>query len=193
MGDLNINVYTGRKNNDQSSEFLSNMYSFSYVPVINQPSRIAQNSATLIDNIFVNNVDPDSIQGLLYTDILDHLPIFMIAKRCNPKKDKQIVSARDYSDKNVQKFNSNLAITEWKDIYNTTDTETAYSLFHKKFCKVYNECFPLKSFEVKYKTRKPWLTPGLKVSIKKKNKLFLLQKKKPFLFYQEKYKNIEIY
>ena len=65
------------------------MYSFSYVPVINKPSRIAQNSAKLIDNIFVNNVDPDSIQGLLYTDISDHLPIFMIAKRCNPKKDKK--------------------------------------------------------------------------------------------------------
>ena len=112
----------------------------------------------------------------------------MIAKRCHPKKDKQIISARDYSDKNVQKFNNKLAITEWQDIYNTTDTETAYSLFHKKFCKVYNECFPLKSFEVKYKTRKPWLTPGLKISIKKKNKLFLLQKKKPFLFYREKYK-----
>ncbi len=48
-------------------------------PVISKPSRITSHSATLIDNIFTNNIDDNSIfSGLLMNDITDHLPVFVM-------------------------------------------------------------------------------------------------------------------
>ena len=42
-------------------------------------------------------------------------------------------------------------------------------MFTDKFTEVYEKCFPLKSYKFGYKTRKPWLTEGLKNSIDRKN------------------------
>ena len=38
-----------------TSQFLDGMYSNVFFPLITRPSRIASNTATLIDNIFANN------------------------------------------------------------------------------------------------------------------------------------------
>ena len=51
------------------------MYSFGFFPSILKPTRITNSSATLIDNIFVNNL-LFSNADLLDADIFDHLPIF---------------------------------------------------------------------------------------------------------------------
>ena len=67
-----------------------------------------------------------------------------------PKKIKKIVSARDYSDKNVQKFNNKLAITEWQDTI-LLILKQHIQYFIKKICKVYNESFPLKHLKLNIK------------------------------------------
>ena len=72
---------------------------------------------------------------------------------------------------------------------NVDDTELAYNRFQTLFLEEYELCFPLKTMKVKYKNRKPWLTSGLKTSIKEKNRLYIIQKKKPYLYNKVKYKN----
>ena len=52
------------------------MYSNYYFPVILRPTRITNNSCTLIDNIFFNNPLITN-SGLIICDISDHLPIFV--------------------------------------------------------------------------------------------------------------------
>ena len=49
-------------------------------PLIDRPSRITEYSATLIDNIFSNNLNEQKSNGLLKNDISDHLPVFSITK-----------------------------------------------------------------------------------------------------------------
>ena len=49
-----------------------------FFPLIMRPTRITCHSATLIDNIFVNQFFDRSRSGLFFTDISDHLPIFSI-------------------------------------------------------------------------------------------------------------------
>ena len=53
MGDYNVNLLNSDKN-VQISEFIELMYSCSFLPLINRPTRIHKNSVTLIDNIFCN-------------------------------------------------------------------------------------------------------------------------------------------
>ena len=50
---------------------------------------------------------------------------------------------------------------------------------------MYNECFPS---QTEYKTRKPWLTQGLKLSIRHKNKLYITYRKQQTLANLENYK-----
>ena len=52
------------------------MYSRMFFPLITRPTRITSNTATLIDNIFTNNLNNLSVSGLMFCDISDHLPIF---------------------------------------------------------------------------------------------------------------------
>ena len=77
MGDTNIDLL---KSSDHSltSEFLDLMYSHNMFPLITKPTRVTNDSATLIDNIFTNNLK-NSVkhhQGIIYNDISDHFPVF---------------------------------------------------------------------------------------------------------------------
>ena len=57
------------------------MFSHSMLPIINKPTRVTASSATIIDNIYITDNNPNTFQGLLCTDISDHLPIFYIIKK----------------------------------------------------------------------------------------------------------------
>ena len=61
---------------------------------------------------------------------------------------------------------------DWGQIYQETDTQTAFSAFHSVLLKVYNKHFPKQKIKLKYNSRKLWLTQGLKDAIKNKNKLY---------------------
>ena len=80
LGDFNINLINCGSHVD-TKDFLNNMFSHSFYPVISKPTRITEYSATLIDNIFCNlqSVSKETYNGLIYTDISDHLHIFTIA------------------------------------------------------------------------------------------------------------------
>ena len=45
-------------------------------PLINKPTRITLDFATLIDNIFPNNLNANLKNGVLISNVLDHLLIF---------------------------------------------------------------------------------------------------------------------
>ena len=47
------------------------------------------------------------------------------------------------------------------------------------FFEIYDACFPLQMSHIRYNSSKPWLTSGLRATIKQKNKLFLHSKKYP--------------
>ena len=74
-GDFNINLLRTQCNNN-AKLFLNITYSNYYFPVILRPTRITNNSCTLIDNIFINNPLITS-SGFIICDIFDHLLIFV--------------------------------------------------------------------------------------------------------------------
>ena len=76
-GDLNIDLlkfdsHCGTKN------FVDAIYSLGLYPTIDKPSRITAHSATLVDNIYTNDLQGNIKGGLLISDISDHLPVFTV-------------------------------------------------------------------------------------------------------------------
>ena len=70
-------------------------------------------SATLIDNIFTNNTTVSSKNGLIISDISDHLPIFSIVFGDYLRKDSNSFTIRDTSEKRVNEFRHKLENTNW--------------------------------------------------------------------------------
>ena len=94
MGDFNLNLLNADSNH-LTSEFLETMYSFSYIPVINKPSKVQKNSVTLIDNIFSNNINGTfDLSGILYTDVSDHFPVFYMLNNVKQSKDPCYIEKR---------------------------------------------------------------------------------------------------
>ena len=76
MGDYNIDLMKHTSHNT-ISEFLDLMFSNSFIPVINKPTRVTSKTATIIDNIFTNEYKNENkyMTGILTTDISDHYPL----------------------------------------------------------------------------------------------------------------------
>jgi hypothetical protein len=59
MGDININLLRS-DSCKYTQHFLLSLQSYNFIPTIDKPTRVHNNSATLIDNIFVNNIENDA-------------------------------------------------------------------------------------------------------------------------------------
>ncbi|CAH3039726.1 unnamed protein product, partial [Pocillopora meandrina] len=59
-----------------TQEFIDSLFSHAFLPLISNPTRLTSYSATLIDNIFTNNLAPSVYSGIILNDLSDHLPVF---------------------------------------------------------------------------------------------------------------------
>ena len=76
-GDFNIDLHK-IKDRPCIKDYFENMLSYGMLPSIVLPTRVAEHSATLIDNIFTNVSQNDiHTSGIFVTDISDHFPIFI--------------------------------------------------------------------------------------------------------------------
>jgi hypothetical protein len=188
LGDFNINIMH-YDTHTSTAEFLDLMYTSSMLPLITKPTRITNNTYSLIDNIFHNDVLQNYfINGIIYTDISDHFPVFSI-KTNNPLSAQQKTHKyRNFSAVNIDKFKKKLSEFNWNSLLQIENCQIAFKIFHENYCLLYNECFPVRNSKSIYRNRKPWLTNGMKMALKHKNKLFYISKKFPTVYNINKYK-----
>ena len=67
-----------------TADFYDLLTSNFLLPMILLPTKINTGADTLIDNIFSNYFNPDTISGTLSLAISDHLPSFTIFPKSNP-------------------------------------------------------------------------------------------------------------
>ena len=160
-GDFNINLLN-HDTHQLTAEFLNIMYSNSFIPLINRPTRITEHSATLIDNVFTNGLTNiiHSFQGILISDITDHFPVFTINRSFSHKETEAVLVKRSYSARNKQSFLQLISDLDWNEIYNCCDTQQAFSIYYEIFTKHYDACFPKREIKIKYNNRKPCFQQG---------------------------------
>ena len=93
IGDFSLNVLDYSKN-EKVTKFLSLIFEYGLVPVINKPTRVTKNTATAVDDIIANSPLHRTInKGIIKLNISDHFPIFLIAeteRRMTPEEKVQI-------------------------------------------------------------------------------------------------------
>lgn len=179
IGDFNVNLLNA-DSHSPTSEFLEMFYASSLFPLINRPTRVTSQSATLIDLIFCNDIlESKHYNGIICTDISDHYPIFSIYQSKLMANETTPIKSRLINDSTITSFSDLLREQSWSNVLDSADAETAFTSFYEKFTNLYNTSFPLKETKAGYYNRIPWLSCGMKKSIKLKNKLYLIQKKYP--------------
>ena len=182
LGDYNIDLLK-HGSHKPNSEFLDMLYGNSFYNLINRPTRNTQTSATLIDNIFTNDmsIKDEKLSGVLTTAITDHYPIFHIIKTNKPLKVEEFIMTRKYSEENKEKFITSSREVNWDDLIPTVNAQNAFTVSFNKLKGEYDKAFPIVKINKKYNNRKPWLSPSLRGSIKKKNKLYVKMHNRPTL------------
>ena len=174
MGDVNIDVLKS-ESCSYSKKPPELTQSFSLLPAVDKPTRVYGNSATLIDNIFSNNLENSLICGNIVTDTTDHFTqVCIVATHPNPLNySKQRKKISDYSSFNANRFLSELQEIEWSNS-SDNDANKSFTTFYKKINCLVNKHAPMKTLSKRRGKilSKPWITKGIRTSIRIKNNFF---------------------
>ena len=178
-GDFNINLI---RYNDHglTNDFLNSILSHSFLPLITLPSRITENSANLLDNIFTNKAMDSYQGGLIYSSISDHLPVFYL----NIVKKKELpltqLTKRNMSKNNIDLFKQKLSSNDWSSIQDDFQPENAFKKFSTELENNFETCFPFVNVKQnrRYIPINNWMNRDLLILRKTKDKLFKCKMKK---------------
>ena len=80
VGDTNLSLID-YETNIKVKNYLNLLFQKNFIPVINKPTRVSLNNATIIDHISTNHFLNNYLHsGIITADISDHFPIFLISK-----------------------------------------------------------------------------------------------------------------
>ena len=157
-------------------QLIETMYDQGLVPMITKLTRITTFSATLIDNILVDEqLQSVADCGILLENLSDHLPCYCILRNMNPHRKEDLeITSRDTQPKNIKALKFAL---QKEDVLKTDPAGTAeeqFNEFHDKLKSTLDHFLPMRTQKIpaRKRRREPWLTSGLEISIKKCKTLY---------------------
>ena len=173
LGDFNADLLK-IDNHDDSNYFYNVLTSQSYRPLILQPTRVTASSATLIDNIFINNMAISSSGGNITTSISDHFSQFSALNFQPTKMKNQDRWGRSYRNFDNDAFDKELFKIDWDLLFLDKNCNEKIKIFLKSVNCLLDKMAPFKKLsqkEIKLK-QKPWLTSGLLKSMRTRDNIY---------------------
>ena len=199
--DQNID-YMKINDNKKTQDLLNVFFNNNYVPTIFQPTRITQNTSTLIDNIYLKTTKNNPmISGVINTDLSDHFPIFLcINTKTGKHKPKQKIKSRLLNDDKLNLIQNELSKQNWNNM-KEMQTNEAHVYFTKRLNTIMDKIAPEKILTLNRRNspKEKWMTKGLLKSTHTKEKLYKksLRKEKidiatsTYIRYRNKYNHIQ--
>ena len=119
-----------------------------------------------------------SSNGIIFSDISDHLPIVHV---CNYKSQKETIQKnefvykRNFNESNTRSFTNEIKSLSWEKVTSHNNAQESYNEFFNIFSTTYEKHFRLnkkKSQTRIDKNKSPWMTNSIIKSIRRKNKLY---------------------
>ena len=123
------------------------------------------------------------------SDTTDHFSqMCILTSQCKIFFPNNKTKVRDYSTLNTKSFNNDLQNINWTSVCQHTDANQSFSRFYKLINKTINKHAPLRRISNRKQKllAKPWLTAGLRKSIRVNNALFLTSDWDKYKFYRNK-------
>ena len=151
LGDLNINLINNQKHTPNGIKHYQEFCSLHGLKqLITSPTRVTENSSSLLDHILTNFTDRVSQSGVVDTGLSDHQLIYCTRKvnrtKFNTHKYIRTRSLKNYSQSlYLEKLNE----INFPDYSKFTDINDAYSDFTGKVTSVIDQIAPMKEIRVK--------------------------------------------
>ena len=173
-------------NDEHCQNLINNAHNNGYIQIVSRPTRITENSATLIDHVYTNNIDSILSCNILTLDLSDHLATHTRitlgsstaqSRNISAKNKLEKVNHRIFNEANDLKFKELINDETWEEaLSDTLDAQSAFSKFNEMYTKHYNTAYPTKSEHVRRKNErqnpKPWILPWLEDACARKNDLY---------------------
>ena len=115
------------------TDYIDLLFSYGFLQLVMRPTRCTDHSATLIDHIISNDHADLNEVILLTSKISDHFPVIYISKSHKIKPRPLLMSYRDFSRDNFDRFIDGLNSINWDVIPNLENTQLSYDYFMDTF------------------------------------------------------------
>ena len=146
--------------------------------ITNIPTRITSSSATVLDHIITNENRYEILPFVVNYNIIDHFPVTATTKNNFISQRHPQRLLRSFNKFNGENFNDDLfsKIENFVPKFNTVtgkNINDPFEQFYSLITKTIDMHVPLKKLSRKQRRlkSKPWITKGLLISIKRKQKL----------------------
>ena len=139
VGDLNINLLDPIA---IENDFINNCHRNSLIPLINKPTRNANNNPSILDHIWTNQLY-DTSNDIFLLDITGHYPIYTIAPiNCHQKRIR--VKFRDHSGQNLAKLKFEVEQYLNNHVQINQNVRANTNNFCNNLFVIYSQCCPIK-------------------------------------------------
>ena len=153
VGDFNEDLI---KHDDVVSyqNLVDNAASHGFLQIVSRPTRVTENSATLIDHVYTNNLNSTHSCNILTLDISDHLAtctkISLESSNLNIERHtinkEENVECRVFNDAGNEAFKTKIQEESWNDVFDESlDVNTLCNKFIGTYNEHYDTAYPLKT------------------------------------------------
>ncbi|XP_077974519.1 uncharacterized protein LOC144430455 [Styela clava] len=176
LGDFNINLLK-HSLNKSISEYMDMISSYCTVQIITKPTRVSSSSCTLIDHVYTNIIHKKIHAYVISCSITDHFPVLCSISDISLNSRNEPRYKRDMKQFRIDNFreDADSIFTSWSStiVPNRENFDALCDDFIFKIKNLIDKHAPMKMLsrkDLKIK-KKPWLSKGIRVSIKNKNKM----------------------
>nr|CAH7753143.1 unnamed protein product [Callosobruchus chinensis] len=164
LGDLNVNFLEHKNRMSYCIE------SYNMKQLIEEPTRITDQTSSLLDPIFFSNQELNCGAGTINADhISDHRAVYCNIRVKYPKCPQKVVTFRDFSKFDKDAFNIDLFNVNWLDIVYINGIEEKITFLTEKITALFDYHAPHKTVRVT-KPRAPWINSKVKKAFQKRDK-----------------------
>ena len=164
VSDINCN-YLDNENGKSIKEMLS---LFGFKQCIKGPTRVTENTESLIDVILSTNPNTLTSIKTLPTCFSDHHGIGCVRKLNNKKLPSETIVCRNYSNYNPNDLRDELRNVNWDIVYNEQNPNKAWRSMKETLKENIDRHAPIITKRIKAK-RSPWLTDNVKAEMNQRD------------------------
>ena len=140
------------------------------------PTRIFNNSYSLIDNIYIDTNRFNFSVYPLINGLSAHYAQVINLSNIICSSPKQLSSyIRRTANNAIWRFTDLLSYEIWEDVFQDNKVNIIFNNFLNIYLRIFNTSFPIKKIQESLK-HKPWLTSGIRTFCANKRKLYLARR-----------------
>lgn len=149
------------------------MRTYNLTQIINEPTRVTQDTRTLIDHIYVTNESSYCTTGVIPIGISDHHLTYTIRKKnkCGTNKHTTI-RYRDYKHLDEEKLLEDMKNIDWESIKQMTDANEMWTFFKNSLIKVFDNHLPYKEKRINARSEQ-WINDDILTEMRHRDYLHI--------------------